>query len=324
MKLPRRKFLHLAAGSAALPVLSRRASALDYPVRPVRIVVGFPPGGGTDIVARLIGKWLSDRFGQQFIIDNRPGANTIVATEAVARSAGDGYTLLTVGPGTAFNTSLYANVHYNLNDFTMVAGLNYSPLIFEVHPTVPVHTVPEFIAYAKANPGKISVASFGTGSISHLAGELFKTAAGINTLHVPYRGGAPMLTDLLGGQVQAAFDNLSGSVEQIRAGKLRALAVTTTTRSNALPDIPTMSEFLRGYEASIFFGIGAPRATPAEIVNKLNQEINAGLANSMIKERFTDLGSAPLILSPAEFGKLIDDEAEKWGKVIRAANIKLE
>jgi tripartite-type tricarboxylate transporter receptor subunit TctC len=325
MKLPRRQILHLAAGAAALPVVSRVARAQAYPARPVRIVVGFPAGGGTDIVARLIGQWLSERLGQSFIIDNRPGANTIVATEAVARAQGDGYTLLTVGPGTAINSTLYDKLNYNLaRDFVMVAGLNYSPLVLEVNPAVPPNSVAELIAYAKANPGKMSMASFGTGSISHLAGELFKMTSGVDMVHVPYRGGAPAVTDLIGGQVQVYFDNLPGSIEYIKSGKVRAMAVTTTSRWPELANVPALAEFLPGYQASVFFGVAAPKKTSPEIIDKLNKEINAGLDNPKIKARLADLGAAPLVLSPAAFGKLIADETERWGKVIRTTGIKPE
>jgi tripartite-type tricarboxylate transporter receptor subunit TctC len=268
---------------------------------------------------------LSERLGQSFIIDNRPGANTIVATETVARAQPDGYTLLTVGPGTAINSALYDKLNYNLaRDFVMVAGLNYSPLVLEVHPAVPANSVAELIAYAKANPGKMSMASFGTGSISHLAGELFKMTSGVDMVHVPYRGGAPAATDLIGGQLQVYFDNLPGSIEYIKSGKVRALAVTTTSRWKELPNVPALAEFLPGYQASVFFGLGAPKNTSPEIIDKLNKEINAGLDDPKIKARLADLGASPLVLSPAAFGKLIADETEKWGKVIRAANIKPE
>lgn len=289
------------------------------------MMVGFAAGGTTDIVARLIGQWLSERLGQQFVIENRPGANTNLAVEAVARSPADGYTLGTVGISNAINSTLYPQFNFDPNrDLAMVAGLNNSPLVVVVHPTVPVNTVPEFISYAKANPGRISMASFGTGSISHVAGELFRIAAGIEMLHVPYRGSAPMLIDLLGGQVQTAFDNLSASIEHIRSGKLRALAVTTATRSDALPQVPSLADYLPGYEASAFFGIGAPKSTPAEVVLKLNEEINAGLADPKIKARLAELGGAALVFSPAEFSRFIANETEKWAKVVREAKIKAE
>jgi tripartite-type tricarboxylate transporter receptor subunit TctC len=325
MKLRRRQFLHLSAAAAAFAVAAPTARAQNYPTRPVRILVGFSAGGTTDIVARLIGQWLSERLGQQFIIENRPGANTNLALEAVVRAAADGYTLGTVGPSNVLNSTLSRQSNFDLNrDLAMVAGLNRSPLVLEVHPAVPVNSVPEFISYAKANAARISMASYGTASISHVAGELFKIVADVKLVHVPYRGSAPMLIDLLGGQVQAAFDNLPASIEHIRAGKLRALAVTTASRSEALPQVPSLGEFLPGYEASAFIGVGAPKSTPAEIVIKLNEEINAGLADPKIKARLAELGSTPLVLSPAALSKFMDDETEKWAKVIRDANIKAE
>jgi tripartite-type tricarboxylate transporter receptor subunit TctC len=322
MQLHRRQCLHLAAAAAAA-LAAPGVWAQAYPARPVRIVVGFAAGGTTDIVARLIGQWLSERLGQQFFVDNRPGANTNIATEAVVRAAADGYTLLAVGSTSAINASLYDKLNFNLTrDLTMVAGLNNSPLVLEVHPAVPVNSVAELVAHAKDNPGRMTMASFGTGSISHVAGELFKTAAGIDMLHVPYRGSAPMLTDLLGGQVQAAFDNLPASIEHVRAGKLRALAVTTKTRSGALPQVPSLNEFLPGYEATAFIGLAAPRGTPDEVVDKLSKEINAAFSDPKIKAQLADLGSDPLVLSPAEFSNFIFDQAEKWAKVARDAKIK--
>ena len=325
MKLRRRQILHLAAAAAALAVTEPTAKAQSYPTRPVRILVGFPPGGTTDIVARLIAHWLSERLGRQFIIENRSGASTNLAVEAVIRAPADGYTLLTVGSSSLLNSTFYPQLNLDLNrDLAMVAGLNNSPLVLEVHPAVPANSVAELISYAKANPGRISMASYGAGSISHVAGELFKMVAGVDILHVPYRGSAAMLTDLLSGQVQAAFDNLPASIEHIRTGRLRALAVTTAARSEGLPHIPSLSEFLPGLEANAFLGIGAPKNTPAEIVLKLNQEINAGLSDPNMRARFAELGSAPLVLSPAEFGKLVQDETEKWTKVIRAAKIRAE
>jgi tripartite-type tricarboxylate transporter receptor subunit TctC len=325
MKLPRRNFLHLAAGAAALLALSRLARAQTYPSRPVRIIVGWPAGGTTDIATRLMGQWLSERLGQPFVIENRPGAASNIGTEAVARAPADGYTLLAVTATNTVNATLYDKLNFSLNrDIATIAGILRSPLVLEVHPAVPVNTVPEFIAYAKANSGKIGMASFGTGTTSHVAGELFKMTAGIHMLHVPYRGSAPMVTDLLGGQVQVEFDNLPASIEHIRAGKLRPLAVTTATRSEALPNIPTMSEFLPGYEASAWIAVGVPSGTPAEIVNKLNKEINAGLADPKIRARIADIGGTVLAGSAAEVGKLIAEETEKWAKVIRAANIKAE
>ena len=325
MKLPRRQFLHLTAGAAALSAVSHFAWAQAYPTRPVRLVVGFPPGGGTDITARLIGQWLSERLGQQFVIENRPGAGSNIATEGVARAAADGYTLLLVSAAHAINATLYDRLNYNfLRDIAPVAGIIRVPNVMEVNPSLPPKSVSEFIAYAKANPGKVNYASGGNGTAQHLSGELFKMMTGVVMVHVPYRGDAPALTDLIGGQVQVMFGSIPPSVEHIRAGKLRALAVTTATRSEALPDIPTVSDFVPGYEASAWYGIGAPRNTPAEIVDKLNKEINAALSDPKIKARLADLGGTVLSGSAADFGKLIADETEKWGKVIRAANIKPE
>src|SRR5262245_50908291 len=321
MKLPRRNFMHRSAATA-LPV-SHFAWAQAYPTRPVRIIVGFPAGGGADIVARLIGQWLSERLGQQFISDNRPGAGTNIGTEAVVRSAPDGYTLLLATSPNAINASLYDKLNFNfIRDIAPVAGIMVVPNIIVVHPSVPAKTVSELIAYAKANPGKINIASGPIGAPSHVAAELFKMMARTDMLLVPYRGPAPALTDLLAGQVQVMFPTMPASIEYIRAGKLRALAVTTATRSDALPDIPTVAEFVPGYEASTWYGVGAPKATPAEIVDKLNKEVNAALADPKNKTRLTDVGGDVLALSPADFGRLIADETEKWGKVIRAANIK--
>jgi tripartite-type tricarboxylate transporter receptor subunit TctC len=325
LKLPRRQFLHLAAGAAALPGVSRVARAQTYPTRPVHIIVGFAAGGTTDIAARLLGQSLSERLGQPFVIENRPGASSNVATEAVVRAPADGYTLLAATGTNTVNGTLYEKLTFSfVRDIAMVAGIIQSPLVLEANPAVPVRTVPELIAYAKANPGKINMASFGTGTVSHVTGELFKLRAGINMLHVPYRGSAPMLIDLLGGQVEVAFDNLPASIEYIRAGKLRPLAVTTAARSEALPDIPTMGDFLPGFEASAWAGVGAAKNTPPEIIDKLNMEINASLAEPRMKARLAELGGTGLIGSPADFGKLVADETEKWGKVIRAANIKPE
>jgi tripartite-type tricarboxylate transporter receptor subunit TctC len=324
MKLPRRNFLHLAAGAAALPAVSRMARAQAYPSRPVRIIAGFPAGGGADIVARLIGQWLSERLGQQFVVENRPGAGSNIATEAVVRAAADGYTLLLVHASNAINTTLYDKLNFNfIRDIAPVAGIMVVPNVMLVHPSVPAKTVPEFIAYAKANPGKINLASGVIGGPSHVAGELFKMMAGTDMLLVSYRGMAPAVTDLLGGQVQVMFNSLPGSIEYIRAGTLRALAVTTATRSETLPGIPTMGEFLPGYEATTWYGVGVPRNTPAEIVEQLNKEVNAALADPKMKVRLADLGVA-LPGSPAEFGKLIADETEKWAKVIKSAGIKPE
>ena len=325
MKLPRRKFLHLAAGAAALPVMSRIARAQAYPSRPVRIVVGFPPGGSVDITARLIGQWLSERLGQPFVIENRPGAGTNVGTEAVVRASGDGYTLLLASQTNAVNATLYDKLNYNfIRDIAPVAGISREPNVVVVNPSFPAKTVPEFIAYAKANPGSINFASGGNGSPPHVSGELFKMMTGVNMTHVPYRGGAPALTDLLGGQVQVQFATMSSSIEYIRARKLHALAVTTATRSDALPDLPTVGDFVPGYEASFWGGIGAPRKTPAEIIGSLNREVNAALADPKFKARLSDQGSTVLAGSSADFERLIADETEKWGKVIRAAGIKAD
>jgi tripartite-type tricarboxylate transporter receptor subunit TctC len=317
--------LSLAAGAAALPAVSRIARAQAYPSRPVRIVVGYPPGGATDLYARLIGQWLSDRLGQPFVIENRPGASNNIATEAVVRATPDGYTLLMVNTPNAINATLYERLNYNfIRDIAPVAGLTRGPIVMEVNPSVPAKSVPEFIAYAKANPGKLNRGSPGIGSPGHVAGELFKMMAGINMIHVPYRGSAPMLTDLLGGQVQLTFDGISSSIEYIRAGTLRALAVTAAARADVLPDIPTMGEFIPGYEASDWHGVGVPKSTPDAIIAKLNTEINAALVDPKVIVRFANLGSTPMPLSPADFGKFIADETDKWGKVIRAANIKAE
>jgi tripartite-type tricarboxylate transporter receptor subunit TctC len=325
MKLPRRKFLHLAAGAAALPAVSRIAWAQAYPSRPVRLIVSIAPGGGADITARLIGQWLSERLGQPFIIDNRPGGGGNIGTEAVVRAPADGYTLLMVSTTHATNAALYDKLSFDLiRDIAPIAGVFRGTFVMVVHPSVPARSVHEFIAHAKANPRKLNMASAGTGTASHLAGELFKMMAGIDMVHVPYRGGGPALTDLIAGQVEVYFATTVASIEYIRAGRLRALAVTGTTRSDALPDIPTVGEFVPGYEAGYWAGIGAPKAPPAEIVDKLNKEINAGLADPKIKARLADLGGDVLALSPADFGKLIADDTEKWGKVIRAANIKAE
>jgi len=325
MKLPRRNFLHLAAGAAALPAVSRIAWAQTYPSRPVRIFVPFAPAGSTDIVARLIGQWLSERLGQQFVIDNRPGGGSNIGTEAVVRAPADGYTLLMVGSANATNATLYDKLNFNfIRDIAPVGSVIRFPYVMLVHPSVPARSVPEFIAYAKANPRKVSMASSGTGAVPHVTGELFKMMAGIDMVHVPYRGGGPALTDLLAGQVQVYFAGTPASIEYIRAGRLRALAVTAATRSDALPDIPTVGEFLPGYEASTWYGVGAPKATPAEIVEKLNKEVNAALIDPKIKVRLADLGGVALPGSPAEFGKLIADETDKWGKVVKFTGIKAD
>src|SRR5262245_6014154 len=325
MKLPRRNFLHLAANATALPAVSCFAWAQTYPTRSVRIIVGFPPGGPSDILARLIGQRLSERLGQPFIIDNRPGATGNIAMESVVRSPPDGHTLLLVVPGFGIAHVLYDKLNFNfIRDTAPVAGISYGPLVMEVNPTVPAQTVPEFIAYAKARPSKVNFASPGIGSTIQLCGELFKMMTGVNMIHVPYRGSAPALTDLLAGQVQVMFADTPSSIEHLRAGKLRALAVTTAERSEILPEVPTVSEFLPGFEASNWFGVAAPRNTPPEIIDKLNKDITAALAEPDIKARLADLGAAALAGSPADFGRFIAAEAEKWSKVIRAANIKLE
>jgi tripartite-type tricarboxylate transporter receptor subunit TctC len=325
MKLPRRQFLHLAAGATALPAVSRVAWAQGYPSRSVRIIVGFAAGGATDISARLIGQWLSERLGRQFVVENRPGAGGNVGAEAVVKAAPDGYTLLAVGAPNAINVTLFENLSFNfIRDIAPVAGAIRSPHVMVVNPSFPAKTVPEFITYARANPGKISMASGGVGTGNQLAGELFKMMAGVNMLHVPYRGEAPALTDLLGGQVEVLFGTPLASIEYIRAGKLRALAVTTARRSEALPEIPTVGDFVPGYEESAWFGIGTPRNTPAEIIDELNREVNRALADPKAKARIADLGGTPLTGSPAEFGKLIVDETEKWAKVIKFAGIRAE
>jgi tripartite-type tricarboxylate transporter receptor subunit TctC len=325
MKLHRRTFLHLATGAAAIPTVSRFTWAQTYPTRPVRILVGFSAGSASDILARLVAQWLSDRLGQPFVVENRPGAGTNVAAEAVVRSAPDGYTLLLTASPNAINASLYDKLSFNfVRDITPVAAISREANVVVVSPSVQARTVPEFIADAKAKPGSINMASAGNGTTSHLAGELFKMMTRLNLVHVPYRGAAPALTDLLAGQVQVFFAPMVVPIEQVRAGKLRALAVTTTTRSDALPDVPTVGEFVPGYEVSVWFGLGAPTGTPAEIIDKLNQEINSALADPKIKARIAQSGGNSLAGSPADFGKLIADETDKWAQVIRAANIKLE
>ena len=325
MKLPRRRFLHLATVAAALPFALQIARAQAYPTRPVRLIVPLAAGGATDIVARLIGQWLSERLGQPFVIDNRPGAGGNLATETVVKARPDGSTILMASTTNAINATLYDKLSFNfIRDIAPVATISRNSLVMVVHPSIPAKTVPEFIAYAKANPRKLNMASPGNGSPNHVSGELFKMMTGVDMVHVPYRSGGPALTDLLGGQVQVMFPATVSSIEYIRDGRLRALAVTTAARSDALPDIPTVAEFVPNYEASNWFGICAPNATPVEIVDKLNEEINAALADHKIKARLADLGSVPLSLLPAKFGKLIAGETEKWGKVIRAANIKPE
>ncbi len=326
MTLHRRRFLHLAAGAVALPTMSRAALGQSYPSTLVRIIVGFAAGGPNDILARLIGQWLSQRLGQQFVVENRPGAGSNVATEAVVRAPADGYTLLLVGTPNAINATLYGNLNFNfIRDIAPVASLFRGALVLLVHPSVPAKTLPEFVAYVKANPGKLSYGSGGIGGITHLTPELLKQeAGGLDIVHVPYRGIAPALADLLGGQVQVVFVNPAPSIGYVRAGRLRALAITTATRSEALPDIPTIGEFVSGYEASSMFGIGAPRNTPAGIVETLNKEINAALMNPEFKTRLANLDGIVLGGSPTDFGKLIADETEKWRNVIRLANIKPE
>jgi tripartite-type tricarboxylate transporter receptor subunit TctC len=325
MKFRRRQFLHLAAGAAALPALARTASAQAYPTRPVHLVVPSTAGGGLDILARMLGQWLSERLGRQFVIDNRPGAGGNIGVETVVRAPPDGYTLLLVAVTNAINATLYDKLSFNfIRDIAPVAGATRASLVMVVNPAFPAKTVPEFIAHAKANPGKLNMASSGNGTPQHIAGELFKMMTGINMLHVPYRGVAPALTDLFGGQVQVMFNSTPPSVEHIKAGTLRALAVTTATRSDALPDVPTVAEFVPGYEASGWLGVGAPANTPPEIIDRLNREINAGLADPKLARQITDLGSVVVIGSPADFGKLIAEETEKWGKVVKFSGAKPE
>jgi tripartite-type tricarboxylate transporter receptor subunit TctC len=322
--LPRRRFLHLSAGAAVLPAVSRIARAQTYPSRPIHLVVPYPPGG-TDIIARLMGQWLSERLGQPFIIENRPGGNSNIATEAVVRAPPDGYTLLVVDSAPAINATYYSKLTFDfIRDIAPVASIVSQPGIMEVNPSVPAKTVPEFIAYAKANPGKLNMASGGIGNISHVSGELFKMMTGVNMVHVPYRGTAPAVSDLLGGQVQVCFAGIISSVEYIRAGHLRALAVTTSSRSEALPDIPSLSEFVPGYEAADWKGMVAPKNTPPEIIDKLNKEINAGLADPKLRVRFAELGSPVFPGSPADFGQFIAQDTEKWAKVVKFAGIKAD
>lgn len=324
MKLRRRQFLHhLAAGAAALPTVSRFAWAQTYPTRPVHIIVGFAAGGPNDISARLIGQWLSDRLGQPFVVENRPGAGSNVATAFVARAPADGYTLLLVAAPAAINATLYDNLSFNfVRDIAPVAGIVRAPEVMVVNPSVPAKTVPEFIAYAKANPGKINLASAGNGTVPHMAGELFKSMTGVDLVRIGYRGGGPALVDLLGGQVQVMFEPTLSTLPYIRAGKLRALAVSSATRSAALPDVPTVGEFVPGYEATSWFGMGAPKNTPTEIIDKLNEAVNAGLTDPKINQRLADLGGEPMPMTPAEFGKLVADETGKWARVIKLTGIK--
>ncbi|HLQ88689.1 MAG TPA: tripartite tricarboxylate transporter substrate binding protein [Xanthobacteraceae bacterium] len=321
--ITRRRLLSVAGAAAALPVIPRPVLAQTYPSRPVRLVVPFAAGGPTDVVARLIGQWLSERLGQQFVIENRPGAGGTIGTEAVVRAAPDGYTLLQVGAYNVVNAALYDNLNFNfVRDVTPVASMISVPLVMEVHPSLPAKTVPEFIAYAKAKPGKINMASSGIGATPHIAGELFKMMAGVDLVHVPYRGAGPAFTDLLGGQVQVMFDFIPSSVEYIRNGKLRALGVTTTARADALPDVPTLGESVPGYEASGWFGLGAPRNTPGEIIEAINKETNAILMDEKVKARLADIGGTALVGSPTDFGKLIGVESEKWAKVVKFSGAK--
>jgi tripartite-type tricarboxylate transporter receptor subunit TctC len=318
MKLPRRHFLFLPAAAATLLAASRIARAQAYPTRPVRLIIGYPPGGSADITARLIGQWLSERLGQPFVIESRPGASTNIATEAVVHAPSDGYTLLLVAPANAINATLYEKLNFDfIRDIAPIAGLIRFPNVMQVNPLVPAKTVPEFIAYAKANPGKLNMASAGNGSTTHVSGELFKMMTGVSMVHVPYRGAAPALTDLISGQVQVTFENPMASIEFIKAGKLRALAVTTAARSEVLPDLRTVGDFVPGYEASAWYGIGAPGGTPDEIINKLNKEINAILTDPKSKARLADLGASVIPGSPSDFGKLIADETDKWAKVVK-------
>jgi tripartite-type tricarboxylate transporter receptor subunit TctC len=324
MKLPRRRFLQIAAGAAAaLPAVSRIARAQSYPTKPVRLIIGYPPGGSADITARLTGQWLSERLGQPVVVESRPGAATNLATEAVVRAAPDGYTLLLVAPANAINATLYDKLSFDfLRDIVPVAGIIRFPNVVVVNPSLPIKTIPELIAYAKANPGKLNMASSGNGSTIHMSGELFKMLTGITMVHVPYRGGAPALTDLMGGQVQVMFDNIPTSAEPVKAGKLRGLAVTSAARSEVLPDLPTVADFLPGYEASAWYGLGAPKGTPDDIIDKVNKAMNAVLADPKSQARFKELGASLLPGSPADFGKLLVEETEKWGKVVKFAEVK--
>ena len=323
MNLPRRQFLRFAAAAAAIPAASRLAGAQSYPARPLRMIIGYPPGGSADLTARLTGQWLSEQLGQPVVIESRPGAATNLATEAVVRAAPDGYTLLLVAPANAINATLYDKLNFNfLQDVAPVAGIIRFPNVVVVNPSLPIKTIPELIAYAKANPGKLNMASSGNGSTIHMSGELFKMMTGINMVHVPYRGGAPALTDLMGGQVQVMFDNLPTSAEHVKAGKLRGLAVTSTERSGVLPDLPTVAEFLPGYEASAWYGLAMPKNTPGEFVERINKAMNTILADPKAKARFTEIGASLLPGSAAEFGKLLADETDKWGKVVKFAGAK--
>jgi tripartite-type tricarboxylate transporter receptor subunit TctC len=323
--LARRRFLQLAAAATVAPMAPRIARAQSYPARPVRIIIGYTPGGSADLTARLLGQWLTERLGQTFVVESRPGGGTNIATEAVVRAPPDGYTLLLVAPANAINATLYEKLNYDfIRDIAPVAGLNRFPNVMEVNPAVPAKTVPEFIAYAKANPGKINYASSGNGSTIHMSAELFKMMVGADLVHVPYRGSAPALTDMLGGQVQVMFDNLPTSLEHIRAGKLRPLAITSATRSELIPDVPTLADFVPGYESSAWYGVGAPKGTPAEIIDKLNKEINATLADPKAKARIAEMGATLITGSPADFGKLVADETEKWGKVVKFSGARAD
>jgi tripartite-type tricarboxylate transporter receptor subunit TctC len=325
MKLVRREFLHLAGGAAALPIMSRVASALDYPSQPVRLIIPYAAGGTTDTVARHVGPWLSERLGQPFVIESRPGAGTNVGTEAVAHASPDGYTLLLFDPSAAINATLYDKLNFNfIRDIAPIVCIFRTPLVIVVNPSVPAKTLPEFIAYAKANSGKINMASAGNGSSSQLTGELFKEMAGINMTHIPYRGGGPAIVNLLGGQVDIFFSPMAIAVAHVQAGKLRALGVTSATRSDALPEIPTVGEFLPGYEANYWIGLGAPKKTPVAVIDRLNKELNVALSEPKMRTRFADVGGTAVGGSPADFAKLVSEETEKWGKVIRAAKIKVE
>ena len=325
MKLARRQLLALAGAAAALPARSLVARAQAYPSRPVRFIVAVAPGGGNDIFARLMGQWLSERLGQPFIVENRPGGGNNIGTEAVVKAPPDGYTLLLASSNNASNAALYDNLGFNfIRDIAPVAGIARTTLVMVVNPFVPAKTVPEFIAYAKANPGKVNMASAGTGGIGHLAGELFKMTTGVNFLHVPYRGNGPALTALLGGEVDVLFPSLASAIEYMKGGKLRGLAVTSAMRSDAMPELPSVGEFVAGYEISTWYGVGAPRGTPAEIIARLNNEINAGLAHPALKARFAELGDIPMPMTPAEFGNLIADQTEKLGRIVKFAGIKAE
>jgi tripartite-type tricarboxylate transporter receptor subunit TctC len=325
MKFPRRQFLHLAAGAAVLPAVSKIAKAQTYPTRPVRLIIGYTPGGSADLTARLMGQWLSERLGQSFVVENRPGGGTNIATEAVVRAPPDGYTLLLAAPANAINATLYDKLNFNfLRDIEPVAGIIRFPNVVVVNPSLPIKSIPELIAYAKANPGKLNMASSGNGSTIHMSGELFKMLTGTDMVHVPYRGGAPALTDLIAGQVHVMFDNIPTCAEHVKSGKLRGLAVTSMTRSEVLPDLPTVADFLPGYEASAWYGIVAPKNTPIEMIDRLNKEINAVLADPAVKTRFAELGAFLLPGSTADFGKLLADETDKWGKVVKFSGARVD